>query len=319
MPLHQASYASAARYPMDDRDVIDIGLRIIKHCGMYTKEYKNWISRKNVVPPITKTINSFKEYWANVIAFVNQTAVLALQHGYRMTTMDDDALVIAYDDLLANFGAAFAATQETMKSQANILIAMQNQLSNIQLCMNVGQQPPSSGYAPAQQQCTFNNHNKRNGGGQGNNRGFPQQPTMNYIGTGGGQQQNMHPPNPCKWWENRNYCHPHGGDVDHNHISALCGKPGPMHNPNAIRTNIRRNAQDHLALDFRLHSTQLSPPAATAPSATSAQCLLPSWRHGLATTDPSRTVWQNSIGKHLPPANNHGHAGVSTRPRNDDE
>ena len=25
-----ASYASAARYPMDDRDVIDIGLRIIK-------------------------------------------------------------------------------------------------------------------------------------------------------------------------------------------------------------------------------------------------------------------------------------------------
>ncbi len=29
-----ASYASAARYPMDDRDVIDIGLRIIKRCGM---------------------------------------------------------------------------------------------------------------------------------------------------------------------------------------------------------------------------------------------------------------------------------------------
>jgi len=29
-----ASYASAALYPMDDRDVIDIGLRIIKRCGM---------------------------------------------------------------------------------------------------------------------------------------------------------------------------------------------------------------------------------------------------------------------------------------------
>ncbi len=80
-----------------------------------------------------------------------------------------------------------------------------------------------------------------------------------------------------------------------------------------------RNAQDHLALDFQLHSTQLLPPAATAPSATSAQSLLPSWRHGLATTDPSRTVWWNATGKHLPPANNHGHAGVSTRPRNDDE
>ena len=36
-----ASYASAARYPMDDRDVIDIGLSVIKRCGMYSEEYKN--------------------------------------------------------------------------------------------------------------------------------------------------------------------------------------------------------------------------------------------------------------------------------------
>ncbi len=79
------------------------------------------------------------------------------------------------------------------------------------------------------------------------------------------------------------------------------------------------NAQDHLALDFRPHSTQSLPPAATAPSAMSAQCLLPSWRHSLATTNPSRIVWQNATGRHLPPANDHGHAGVSTRPRNDDE
>ncbi len=148
-------------------------------------------------------------------------------------------LPTAYDDLLANFGATFAATQETMKSQADSLVTMQDELSNIQLCMNVGQQPPNSGYAPAQQQRTFTNHNKRNGGRQGNNCGFPQQPTMNYDGTGGGQQQNISPPpNPYKQWENQNYCHSHGGDVDNNHTSATCGKPGPMHNPNATRTNI---------------------------------------------------------------------------------
>ncbi len=47
-----ASYASAARYPMDDPDVIDIGLCIIKHCGVYTEEYKNWIWHKNAVPPV---------------------------------------------------------------------------------------------------------------------------------------------------------------------------------------------------------------------------------------------------------------------------
>jgi hypothetical protein len=182
------SYASAARYPMDDRVVIDIGLRIIKHCGMYVKEYKNWISRENAVPPIIKMIDSFKEYWADVIALVNQTAALALQHGYGMTTMDDDASVAAYNDLLANFGAAFAATQETMKGQANSLVAMQNQLLNIQLCMNVGQQPPSNSYTPAQQQRMFTNHKKCNSGGQGNSRGFPQQPTMNYNTTDGSQQ-----------------------------------------------------------------------------------------------------------------------------------
>jgi hypothetical protein len=75
------SYASAACYPMDNCDVIDIGLHVIKRCGMYAKEYKNWILHKNVVPSIVETIVSFKEYWAGAIALVNQTAVLALQHG----------------------------------------------------------------------------------------------------------------------------------------------------------------------------------------------------------------------------------------------
>jgi hypothetical protein len=118
------SYASAARYPMDNRDVIDIGLSVIKHCGMYAEEYKNWISRKNGVPQIVKTIDSFKEYWANMIALVNQTAVPALQHCYGITAMDDDVLVTLYGDSLANFGATFAATQETMKSQADSLVTM---------------------------------------------------------------------------------------------------------------------------------------------------------------------------------------------------
>jgi hypothetical protein len=88
-----AFYASAAPYPMNVRDVINIGLRVIKCCGMYTKEYKNWISCNITVPLIVKTIDSFKEYWADAIALVNQTAVLALQHGYRMTAMDDGVLV----------------------------------------------------------------------------------------------------------------------------------------------------------------------------------------------------------------------------------
>jgi hypothetical protein len=152
---------------------------------MYPKEYKNWILHKKAVPPIVETINSFKEYWDNAIALVNQTAVPALQHGNGMTAMDDGALVTAYDDLRTNIGAAFAAMQETMKSQANSLVTVQNQLANIQLCMNIGQNSPSSGYIPTQQQRMFTNHNKSSSGSQGNGRDFPQQSTMN--GTSGGQ------------------------------------------------------------------------------------------------------------------------------------
>jgi hypothetical protein len=37
-----------------------------------------------------------------------------------MTAMDKDALVAMYGDLLANFGAAFEAMQEIMKSQTNL-------------------------------------------------------------------------------------------------------------------------------------------------------------------------------------------------------
>jgi hypothetical protein len=171
---------------MDDRNVIKIGLRVIKRCGMYAKEYKNWILRENAVPSIVERIDSFKEYLANAIALVNQTAVLVLQHGNGVTTGDNNALLTLYDDSLSNFGATFATTQETMKSLVDNLIAMQGQLANIQkFCMTIGQQPPSSVYAPAQQQHTFNNRNKCNGGSQGSGQGSLQQPTMSFGGTGG--------------------------------------------------------------------------------------------------------------------------------------
>ncbi len=87
---------------MDNCDVMYINLRVIKRCGMYTKEYKNWISHENKVPPIVETINSFNKYWAGAIALVN-IAVPALQLGYKIAAIDNDASVATYDDLLANF------------------------------------------------------------------------------------------------------------------------------------------------------------------------------------------------------------------------
>ncbi len=42
-----ASYTSVALYPMKERTVINIELRIIKQCRMYSEEFKNWIACKN--------------------------------------------------------------------------------------------------------------------------------------------------------------------------------------------------------------------------------------------------------------------------------
>jgi hypothetical protein len=93
-----ASYASAPRYPMDDRNVIDISLCVIKRCRMYSKECKHWIARENESPPITEMIDFFKEYWANGNALVNQTAAPASQHGYGMAAMDDDVPIASYSE-----------------------------------------------------------------------------------------------------------------------------------------------------------------------------------------------------------------------------
>ena len=76
-----------------------------------------------------------------------------------MAAVDDDTLLASYTKTIANFSAAYAAMQDTMKNQAPSLTAMQGQLANIeQFCMAVGQRPPSTvyqpqgnNYAPAQQ------------------------------------------------------------------------------------------------------------------------------------------------------------------------
>jgi hypothetical protein len=150
-----------------------------------------------------------------------------------MAAMDDNGGSIAlYVESLANFGAAYAATQETVKSQADSLSAIHAQLVGLQqFCMAVGQQQPPPNniyYTPQQQQRHHNNsrNNRGSGGGDcfnGNGGGYLQQPTLHQ-----GQQSGGHglvcPPTPYKWWENWNYCHTHGSDVEDAHTSARCNR-----------------------------------------------------------------------------------------------
>jgi hypothetical protein len=85
--------------------------------------------------------------------------------------MDDETSIASYGESLANFGAAYVATQESMKSQATTMATMQGQLVNIQqFCMAVNQQPPPTIYSPPQQQQHNNcRSNRRNGGSGGAN------------------------------------------------------------------------------------------------------------------------------------------------------
>jgi hypothetical protein len=147
--------------------------------------------------------------------------------------------------MMSNFGAAYAATQETIKSQAASLTTMQGQLSNIQqFCMAVSQQPPSmiyqpssNNYAPTQHQLTTYNRGGRGGGqGRGGHGGGNQQPT--WYGFGGAGAQTQRAPTPFKRYENWNYCFWHGGDVDNVHTSETCGRPGPTHSRYGTRANM---------------------------------------------------------------------------------
>jgi hypothetical protein len=104
---------------------------------------------------------------------------------------------------------------------------------------------------------------------------------------GSGLQQALCPPTPCKCWENWNYCHSHGGDIDNNHTSAACDKPGPTYNPNASCANIMGRSV------ARMHKTIL--PLAcghTPPNRCPQQQQRPQQRSPTASYPPGGTDWQ---------------------------
>jgi hypothetical protein len=57
-----AAYTSSVGYRMKNLNIINIGLLIIKQCGMYSKEYEAWIACKTVRPCIIKMADTFKMF-----------------------------------------------------------------------------------------------------------------------------------------------------------------------------------------------------------------------------------------------------------------
>ncbi len=155
---------------MNNVDIVDIGLCIIKRCGMYGKEYKAWIACEAIRPRIIETVDTFKTFWAAKITLVNQTAIPASMHGYGMAAVNDDNSVTSYGESITNFGAAYATTQEAVKSQGTTITSMQGQMQAMQqYCMAIGQQPPCGIYTSQQQQQGRRGTSRRpSTGGRGN-------------------------------------------------------------------------------------------------------------------------------------------------------
>jgi hypothetical protein len=155
------------------------------------------------------------------------------------TTNDDDS--ISYGETILNFGAAYAVTQESVKSQGMTIAEMQSQLNAMsQYSMALQQQATPTNHAAQQQHGASNNWRglawrNRNGSGDGGGSGY-QQPAYPQPGATG--QRMDYTLTPYKCFENWNYCHTHGGDINNGHTSKTCAKPGPAHNPHATRTNM---------------------------------------------------------------------------------
>ena len=142
-----------------------------------------------------------------------------------MATADDES-VIMYEESLANFGATYAATQDSVKSQASTIATLQGQMQSMQqYCMNMQQ---------LQQHLPPHSYPRQQRGCRSTTRGSSYQPAAPAIAP---PPSNARPPTPMTHFENWNYCHTHGGDVDNGHTSMSCIKPGPAHNQHATRQN----------------------------------------------------------------------------------
>jgi hypothetical protein len=148
-----------------------------------------------------------------------------------MAAVNNDNTVGLYSKLIANFGAAYAATQESVKTQGTTIASMQTQLQAMhQYCMGLQQQPPPTIYAPQQQTWGGRGYGRRTQSTGGSGGGGYQAP----LTTG---HQATPPPAPFKRHKNWNYYHTHSGDIAIAHTSQTCRWPGSNQNRMAMRMN----------------------------------------------------------------------------------
>jgi hypothetical protein len=259
-----ATFANLAKHPIPDNDIVDIGIHIIHWTGFFAEEYKAWITRSN------NTANdmdcaAFHPFWENAVNIASFTATIASQLGYGMNAVEDDQSVAYLTNAVSNFGVAYAATQESLRNNNASINAMQGQIQ--MLCNTLDNQPPA-GMPQYPQQTNQGCQAQGRQRGQQQNQGQQGQPSGGGGGTNNGGGQNglyrgnntSHGTNPgstfnsgsgsyptqgtsntlCpfKKFNNWNYCHTHGCNIQNNHTSTTCVQPGVNHQHVATRSNM---------------------------------------------------------------------------------
>jgi hypothetical protein len=120
--FHGVTFTSLSEHPITDNDTVNIGVCILNCTSLFAKEYKAWILHGNDAGK-TNNFAAFKSFWENGVQIAAFTSVPASQHGYGMAATNEDAESLM--DAVSNFGTAYAATQESLRSTTSNIPAMQ--------------------------------------------------------------------------------------------------------------------------------------------------------------------------------------------------
>jgi hypothetical protein len=72
-----------------------------------------------------------RTFWEITVNIASFTATLALQHSYGMNAVENNASAASLTDAISNFGAAYAATQESQRNKNTSINAMQGQIQMV--------------------------------------------------------------------------------------------------------------------------------------------------------------------------------------------
>jgi hypothetical protein len=134
------TFANLPKHPIPNNNIINISICVIHQTGLFAEEYKAWIMRGDN-PTNDMDFAAFCTFWETAINIASFTANPALQHGYGINAIENDASAASLTDAISNFGTAYPAMQESLRNNNASINAMQGQIQ--MLCNAIGNQPPA--------------------------------------------------------------------------------------------------------------------------------------------------------------------------------